>query len=413
MRSVESCRYREAPPSTNQSQGAVCGLVRELTGLLDPELCAVSLDACLACCGSFAPSAERINPVIASLVHRGATDVIAVGGKPGCSLEQALALRSFATEHLQMEFPANALVSRPARSHAPCCYLGPEISAHAAPVRAQARAFACAHPGHSVTTEDLCHRCRDWASQPRPAPPPLTELIPSERVRQGSRVKKWAVGVTSSPRRVPTVDWSVDSVIRAGWGAPRVFQDGAVKLAARLAGLDTTVRTRSLGAWPNFFLGLAELLMQEPDADAYLMVQDDALFYDRQDVRRYLEQVLWFSEPPGLVSLYCSSAYTRPGSGWYQIDPPWVWGALAFVFPRELALRFVSDAGVINHRRTQVRDGCAQIDVLIGVWAERHGIPIDFPTPSLVQHIGDASTIWRTGQAFGPRRADRFLGDLD
>ena len=33
------------------------------------------------------------------------------------------------------------------------------------------------------------------------------------------------------------------------------------------------------------------------------------------------------------------------------------------------------------------------VDDVIGMWAERSDVPIWYPTPSLVQHIGETSTI--------------------
>ena len=81
-----------------------------------------------------------------------------------------------------------------------------------------------------------------------------------------------------------------------------------------------------------------------------MMVQDDACFYDRENLRDYLERVLWPCDPPGLISLYCSSAYTNELSGWHQIDNEWVWGALAFVFPRKRLRQFLTDTQVIAHR---------------------------------------------------------------
>ena len=42
---------------------------------------------------------------------------------------------------------------------------------------------------------------------------------------------------------------------------------------------------------------------------------------------------------------------------------------------------------------------------------ERNDLKIFFPTPSLVQHIGDVSTLWPAGRAWLERKADRFAGD--
>ncbi|MEJ7595366.1 MAG: hypothetical protein WKF77_27925, partial [Planctomycetaceae bacterium] len=155
---------------------------------------------------------------------------------------------------------------------------------------------------------------------------------------------------------------------------------------------------------------MLELILSEPDANAILMLQDDAQFYDRENVREYLESILWPSEPAGIISLYCSAAYTRETQGWAVAEERWEWGALAFVFPVELARRFVCDAKVIQHRWTE--RGLRFIDDVIGEWAERNSIPIWYPSPSLVQHIGDTSTVWPGVPAEGYRRADSFAGDL-
>ena len=57
-----------------------------------------------------------------------------------------------------------------------------------------------------------------------------------------------------------------------------------------------------------------ELLMREPEADAYLLVQDDAVLADFA-VRDYLGRILWPGDRPGLVSLYCSHAYCSDDAG--------------------------------------------------------------------------------------------------
>jgi hypothetical protein len=159
-------------------------------------------------------------------------------------------------------------------------------------------------------------------------------------------------------------------------------------------------------------LALLELLMRDPWADAYLIAQDDALFYDAENLREYLETALWPAGNLGAVSLYCSSAYTRTESGWHRHEGMWQWGAMAFVFPRESAKLFMTDPGVLEHRWCQRNAGCANIDTEIGLWSRRTRRPIYFPTPSLVQHIGDVSTLWPGARATGRRCADRFAGDM-
>ena len=182
-------------------------------------------------------------------------------------------------------------------------------------------------------------------------------------------------------------------------------------LSSRHRRLPVTLRQPSVGAWPNYYLALQELLCRHPDADAVMIVQDDACCYDRENLREYLDQWLWPSDPPGLVSLYCSSAYTSEQTGWQPMAGAWIWGALAFVFPRERAIQFVTDREVIAHRWTA--GGLRLIDEVIGKWAQREGVPIHFPTPSLVQHLGTTSTIWPGLPSAGYRRADWFAGNAE
>jgi hypothetical protein len=205
----------------------------------------------------------------------------------------------------------------------------------------------------------------------------------------------------------------LDSLIRAGWREPRLFVDASTTIADRHGELPVTIHEPKLGPLPNYYLALAELLMREPDAEALMLVQDDVIFDDRHDLRAYLEETLWPAEPIAAVSLYCSRAYTRPLAGWHTLGTRWVWGALAFIFPRESAQQLVTDPLVFDHR-SDPADGLVCIDILIGRWAERRQLPIYFPSPSLAQHIGNESAIWSNpdSRAIGDRRASRFAGDI-
>jgi hypothetical protein len=151
--------------------------------------------------------------------------------------------------------------------------------------------------------------------------------------------------------------------------------------------------------------------MREPDADAYFIVQDDALFFENAGLRPYLETILWPDGGPGVASLFCSKAYDRPGRGWHRFDGHWVWCALAFIFSLEAAQRFLADPGVVSHRWDRSRDPLTGIDWRIGEWALATGTPIYYPCPSLVQHIGHSSTLWPGERIFNYRRASRFAGD--
>jgi len=223
-------------------------------------------------------------------------------------------------------------------------------------------------------------------------------------------VQKWAVGVTTAPRRQETLEACLASLVRAGWETPYLFVDSAVRIPERFTTLPGTFRDEKIGAWPNYYLALAELLMRQPHADAYMIVQDDALFYDREPLTDYLAEVLWPGKAPGLVSLYCSAADSQRQRGWHSQDGFKAAGPLAFVFARDLAKAFLTDRSVFEHRWAADPVTATSLTGLINRWAWDRRLPGWFPTPSLVQHIGDASTLWPGARALGHRRAEPFAG---
>jgi hypothetical protein len=412
IRAVEECPHRQ--PTGAPGEG-LCRLLGAITGVTRPAALRVGDDACRACCAAPVPEPRRINPVLASLVSRLAEEVERAGGEPGCDARRAAELRDWARRHLALAGPDLQRVYQPPRATRDCHHLGERLGPGPAEDGApstEGAAWSCRHPSHETTTRDGCLLCRDWADRPRPAPRPLAELLPPPP-RRGPAVRSWAVGVRSAPRNVPTLDWTLDSLARAGWESPRIFEDLPTPIAARHARCPVSRREPAVGAFLNFYLGLAELVLRHPEADAYLMVEDDVIFYDRQDLREHLEGVLWPSDPPGLISLYCSSVYSRPDPGWYQKEGRWRWGSQVFIFPRELARAFVADPLILSHRWSHPIHGLYGVDVLIGAWAELNGIPVHYPCPSLAQHIGDTSTLWESLRLQGDRLADRFLLDVE
>ena len=228
-------------------------------------------------------------------------------------------------------------------------------------------------------------------------------VLPLPRLRHGRAVRLWSVGVTTAPRRRPTLEWTLDSLVRAGWTTARLFVDSSVTIPQRYASFPVTYREPKVGAWPNFYLGLAELLMRDPFADAYLMLQDDVELHDRANLREYLERFLWPTDPPGPVSLYCSGPTVRPTAGWAQHDHAWFLGALAFIFPHDAAREFVFNPDALEHRRTAGLNGLANVDTVVGRWAYHRGTPLYFPSPSLCRHTGRTSAMWDVSTLEGAR----------
>ncbi|HVA47660.1 MAG TPA: hypothetical protein VNH11_14920 [Pirellulales bacterium] len=219
----------------------------------------------------------------------------------------------------------------------------------------------------------------------------------------------WCVGMTTAPRARPTLERSLSSLIAAGWNQPRLFAEPHTSVPANLSELAVTWRDRKLGAFPNWYLGLSELFLREPLADAYLMCQDDAIF--AEGARDYLEQDLWPAADVGVVSIYTPTHWSRGAPRGFHVETHgWAsWGALAYVFPNKSLRALLAHPLLIEHRRLGPGDGLRNIDSVVGAWCQAAELPYFVHVPSLVQHIGETSTIWTTAGATGCRRASDFV----
>ena len=243
----------------------------------------------------------------------------------------------------------------------------------------------------------------------------LQRILPlphTSKSKSSNKDFRWEVGVTTSERRMPTLEQSFETIAKAGFENPTLFVDGPMQIPASLEKVESCFRTRRLGAFPNYVASLWELFLRNPFADGFLLIQDDALLPTSPHVREYVEHVTWPVEGPCILSLYCSAKYEKESAGWHRFEGDWVWGAVAFAFSPEAIRVVLNSIRLIEHRAQPDKKGLSQIDVVIGQIATEANIPIFYPSPSLVQHIGTVSTIWENARAVNGRRATQFIGDL-
>ena len=295
-RDPDECRFRSEVENQSEGEFALCGLVRDALPLADRQACRVRRDACAACSRLDPATPTAWNTVVASLVYQ-----VAV------SVEKDPAAR-------------------------------PQVVAQAAEARAKAELRL-----ELLDVETTESRSIEQFTA-------LRDLISPPAKRRRQRISSWAVGVTTAPRRGATLERCLDHLTRAGWDCPHLFMDGVVRIPERFGHLPGTLRSPPVGAWPNHYLALFELTLRQPKADAYLMMQDDALIYDGENVRAYLEDVLWPAGSAPVVSLYCPGIYNASRYGWRRFRKSWVWGAQAFVFSRDAAQRYLRDRRVCRHR---------------------------------------------------------------
>lgn len=213
----------------------------------------------------------------------------------------------------------------------------------------------------------------------------------------------WAVGVTTAPRPRTTLAATRASLARAGFERIALFEDAT-----------------AAGAWPTWLAALRGLLAAEPHAHAYLIAQDDALFW--RGLRRYLEATLWkgeggslkgegdyptsnFTLPTSLFSPYCPGIYLRNRSaGWHRVDVgASLVGAVCWVLSPAMARTLLEGlAGLTAH---------ARIDLIVGRFCRRNDLPVYYHTPSLVQHVGNGNSALGDPLAGPLRQAVDFVGE--
>jgi hypothetical protein len=370
--------------------------VEQLIGSLDPEFASVTDATCAACCRSFLPDAERLNHPFASHLLRVALRIADLGGVPGCSAKGAKELAGFARRHLPFVFidqDGPPLQIPPFQRN--CFQLGEALPEEASAGSGTEARFACHHERVRQTTLTYCRSCHYY----------------DPGLLKGSAIRSWAVGVLTAPRESPTLERTLASLGAAGWPDVRVFAEPGAAVPVTVPEPSITRRSEKVLAWPNFLLGLWELLLRHPRADAYLMCEDDVVFC--RGLRAYLEAEMWPAPRLGVVSLFASSAQeVRSHRSFYPVDyGRATWGAQALVFPNAAARAFVRHPEVVNHRDRGVMRGENHTDAVVGQWCRQAALSYYLHTPSLAQHIGDTSALWDDTTLAGRRVAATFPGE--
>jgi len=194
----------------------------------------------------------------------------------------------------------------------------------------------------------------------------------------------WAVAVTTAPRPEPTLRQTLASLGSAGWPNCEVVAD-----------------TTRAGSWPTWTRALGKLLEQQAGADAYMTVQDDAVFC--RGLREYLDANLWPAGDVALCSPYCPTPYRSRIGGWHAEDRGWyLVGAVCWVIPPAAARSIIAELGNMQAR--------SRIDARIGRWAQQNGRSVWYHSPSLVQHVGSGNSALGDPLVISLRRAADFIG---
>lgn len=245
-------------------------------------------------------------------------------------------------------------------------------------------------------------------------PPQVNKYMPDTNwcetpYRIGERVESWAVGMCIAPRKTETYETTIHSFFNGGWSEEELtlFVEPEVDLTPEISSIPNIIyRPEKFQAWNNFYLGFKHLVHNNPDVDAYVMLQDDVLFC--KGTKLFLENMLWPHEDTGVCSTYAPTHYTQKMfNGFFDVKVGGtLWGALTFIFPPDAARAF------LKYKRAANWTGKANVDTLVGRWTRDTKYKAFFMSPSLSQHIGHTSAIWSNRQgARGKRVASSFLGE--
>ncbi len=217
--------------------------------------------------------------------------------------------------------------------------------------------------------------------------------------------QNWAVGIQTSPREGCLLDDTIRYVQVAGWPDPIVFGEPGTEVE----GVRSVVWPHRFGDWANWLSALSCLHATRPDADYFVMFEDDIKVC--RNVRPYLESFLYRLPNFGSLQLYTPPKHHRPlGQKPCLIDEShhgWeMWGAQGVVFTRASLRAFLSSSHVLGYRDTEIGCKNANKDSAIGVWGNEEGRALYYHVPSMVEHLPLPSLI---GSA--AHQAEEFVGD--
>lgn len=224
----------------------------------------------------------------------------------------------------------------------------------------------------------------------------------------------YMIGVTTAPRRVSHLEKTIKSIELAGFESVHVFSEPGVE---KLPEVNHWYENESkLEVLHNWCTGLYQLYANNPNADWYVMCQDDIVMC--RGVREYLQQL----KPPdlecGLVSLYTSNGKNIQGvkleKEKYLSDVSVgqlvrankgqsLWGACCYVLTTQAISVIVRHMDLTGHPR--------RLDYRVPELLWEHGLSVWYHLPSLVQHTQTVPSSVGHGVSGYGMRSDSFIGE--
>jgi hypothetical protein len=219
----------------------------------------------------------------------------------------------------------------------------------------------------------------------------------------------WSYGITTVPERFNTTfSVTLESLVNAGFDRPHLFVDRCVDDKPYLnLGLPCTFHWANIRTYGNWMASLWELYISNPTADRYAIFQDDMIAY--RGLREYLEVTPYPGE--GYLNLYTYTGNHRKIQGkpvgWHRSNQLGK-GAVALVLNNKAAVDLLSHPRMVRRIQNKERS-FRYVDGAIVEAFKKIGQTEFVHNPTLVQHIGDKSSMGNTYHGNSPSWAgDEF-----
>ena len=230
--------------------------------------------------------------------------------------------------------------------------------------------------------------------------------------KEGRQKHNWFVAVTTAPRKEPTLQLCLDSLLINGW-RPYIFAEPGVYQINDEYKENLIVHEKRKGIWWNW-ISSCRYALDNSDADIIMTVQDDSLFHP--DSKSFSEKFLWPCTTTGFVSLYTPRHYSKRQHlkskpyrpiGLNHIPTRALWGTCAVIWPRKVLEQVMQHPMIENWRGARIKTKSAwenkkkereknphtiqNSDTAIGGIMNKMGRSMWFFDPSPVQHISKYS----------------------
>lgn len=199
---------------------------------------------------------------------------------------------------------------------------------------------------------------------------------------------EWAYGVTTVPERIHNghTESTLSSLRHGGFSRPRLFIDGFVALPTWMYQPSTT-RSEPVGVHANWVMAVMELYFRHPDADRYVIFQDD--IFVASGLRDYLED--YRIPEHAYLNLFTSPKNTNTNAKGFYPAKHRCHGACALVFPWEAMRILMSTRSLLRFRPGRRRGN--GIDIVVATAMKQRRFRPFVHNPSLVSLVDTESTI--------------------